>query len=88
MAEGGKGRRPMKPVPPRFDLEMRGGVDGFPLAAGAYLFSWGRRHGAPVDLICLRSATTALPVATRRRSRSPSSCCGDERLATTRQLRC
>ena len=53
MAEGGKGRRPMKPVPPWIDLKARGGDDGFPLAAGAYLFSWGRRRGAPVDLFVL-----------------------------------
>ena len=38
MAEGGKGRRPMKPVPPWIDLKARGGDDGFPLAAGAYVF--------------------------------------------------
>jgi hypothetical protein len=53
MAEGGKGRRPMKPVPPWVDSKARGGDDGFPLAAGR-IYLVGGAAAAP-QLICLFS---------------------------------
>ena len=42
-------------------INGRGGDDGFPLAAGAYLFSWGRRRGAPVDLFVLAAPPQRCP---------------------------
>ena len=93
VAGGGKGRRcPMKPISAMVVALQRWAASVDDDAQGrcwhsargwAYLYELGAPPRRPNLFVCFRSATMALPVAIR--CRTPLSCCGVGRLATTRR---